>query len=1258
MSKLLKKIFWVLLFLFVVLVAALVAAWGIHYKDWHNWLGLTVGAGIIGCFLFVLFLKKYLVRRRGKKLVEQIVEQEQILNEEDAPDLLQVKELEKSWYANLALLRDSHLRSKGNPVYVLPWYLAIGATGTGKTTAISNFALAASFTGTEQNSQSSATRNCDWWFLNKAIVLDVAGRYAVPVEGTGDQEEWKRFLGLLAKYRKREPLSGILLFVGADEIREAAADLLKKQAQLLRNRIDNLMRTIGYRIPVRVIVTKMDLVPGFLGFADSFAPDDHKQVMGSWNRRGNPFWREVLNEVMLEIGERLRELRQEYVLDRKKYKPDFLVFPENFEQLHNGLSSFLEPVFSENRFQETPYLAGIYFGSGRAPLSVDPSGRGMKLSEGGRTFFLTEFFSRILADGRERLEPVKEFMLWRRMTRSLGLMSWWLICLFCAGVIGISFLNNQKSLGRAEGITQEIIFSTKKPSEPGEFNATVLELDKLRREIIKLEGLNQSHTLSNISFGHAVNTEQELKTSYCQRFETVLQQPLENRLAYSISSVTPNTPNNLFADYADFSVEYIYLLQQYLDKTLEQALKDEDITISSGFSPAAARIMHFQDGNVSSEVAGSFADLNKYYLFWTEDRNTAVSRLKILQSDVVKLLAHRPDDVSWLYHPLITETHAIGLSNFWSHKILQRYNIFFVEGAFTGEGRKKIHAFFEMTAEAMKRRPDAGSLTSTTEWVGEKMLDALRRRFRQSYETVFFARWYNFAENFSVARNSLVKEDIPSEEEGGESNLRTEPVPSGQDEAEVDLSTRHYYAEKWREAAIRMTKASNPYFNLIGKMAEEIKKISEDEEFLDYGAVENATDEEETAEEKEKVASVDLPPWAESVIAFDKVRQQAEEIRKSEGKGLSATAAKVTSGFNRIKNKLGLNKAERIATKTGTGKKQAGSAVSETELASAWNQYQKTLIALEAATPYQEKTFQVMSNWFREAVTPEKEVSLYGKTYKAVGILHGLAKGKYENSFAWRLVESPFNFLTEFGLKESATVLQEHWMEQVVAQAEVVDKNKLIGVLFEKENGVVWKFAKGSGGPFLQNTVHGYQSRNVFSSSLALEPSLYTFLDQGASVVLNRQADYRVQITNRPMKVNRDATEEPHTSAITVQCADDEIVLENDNYPRTQNFTWSPDTCGDVNLTIEFPGATLHKNYKGNMAFADFLAAFVDGALRLTPADFPEEKGHLQNANIKEIILTYAIKGQERVLRLLELKPNVPKVIALPEQQRGESVFN
>jgi type VI secretion system protein ImpL len=142
------------------------------------------------------------------------------------------------------------------------------------------------------------------------------------------------------------------------------------------------------------------------------------------------------------------------------------------------------------------------------------------------------------------------------------------------------------------------------------------------------------------------------------------------------------------------------------------------------------------------------------------------------------------------------------------------------------------------------------------------------------------------------------------------------------------------------------------------------------------------------------------------------------------------------------------------------------------------------------------------------------------------------------------------------------------------------------------------------------------------------------------------------------MEVNRDAVQEPYASIITVQCADDEIVLENDNYPRTQNFTWSPDKCGDVNLTIEFPDVTLHKNYPGKMAFAHFLNNFIDGALRFTPEDFPEETGHLLNANIKEIVLTYSVRGQEPVLRLLELKPIVPEVITVPEQQHGGAVFN
>ena len=1155
MSLFSRKICFLFLFIFIVFFAIAFSWWGIKTYQWPIWLGAAMGAGIVAFFLFILFLKNYLVRRRGKKLIEHIVEQGQVINEEVLPDLLHVKELDKSWNANLALLRGSHLRSKGNPVYVLPWYLAIGATGVGKTTALDNSGLAASFTEVDQDSRTRGTRNCDWWFFDKAVILDTAGRYAIPVEGTADQDEWKHFLNLLAKHRKKEPLNGILLFFSADILTSAAADLLKKQGQFLRNRIDNLMRAIGYKIPVRVIVTKMDLVLGFSGFARSFEPAKRKQAMGYWNRKANPFWQEVLDDAIREIGERLRELRKEHVLAEGRSEPDFLILPKNFEELHIGLRNILEPVFSENRFQETPYLAGVYFGSGRCSDTVNASNAALnhKNNSSGKqqAFFFTDFFSQILADGRERLEPVKEFLLWRRVTNNLSLLAWWLFCFFCAGLIGRSFTHNHNSLVQAGMIhvpSQKLI--TK------DSNAVILGLESLRLKIIKLEELNNYRKIPPVRFPQEDKAENKLKAHYCKLFELSLQQPMESGLARALNMVDKSTSNTLIADYAGFTVEYINQIQSYL--TGEQIPE-----VSQGFNPAAARILQLEDAATSSEVAACFADQNKSYLLWSENKTGALSRLKTLQSNLVKLLASRIDDTSWLYDRLITKTPSIKLGDFWHHNIPIEYDQdgkFSVLGAFTENGRKEIYKFLAMAEKA-----------------GDKdVVKKLRSRFNESYQSQFFSRWYTFAENFQMGRTTL------------------------------------HQGTDWRETAIRMTSSSNPYFSFIDTMAKEFNSYSK----------------------KTK------PDWAEAITSFDEIRKTAIVDRRA--KENSSLANKL---------KLAGKRFMKMTSKDQTG---------FIDLFSAWDAYEKALTALEAATPYKEKTFQLISNWFREAVKPGDEISLYGNAYKTISKLHGLAKGKYDNSLAWRFVEGPFDFLTEFGLRESAQVLQEQWTEQVVARSEIVDSNKLLDFLFEKDNGVVWKFIDGSGSPFLQNIGNGYQSRNAFGMVLVFEPSLYTFLSQGAKAVEKRLDEYRVEISNRPMLVNRDAIEEPYSSIITVQCADDEIVLENDNYPRTQLFTWSPDKCGDVNLTIEFPSITLHKKYSSKMAFAYFLKDIIDGTLRFTDEDFPEEKGHLKNLNIKGIILTYAVNGQKPILQLLEMKPDLSKVkyIALPEQQHGGALFN
>ena len=71
-------------------------------------------------------------------------------------------------------------RRSGHSLYELPWYVIIGAPGSGKTTALVNSGLNFPL---EQRVGKGAlrgvggTRNCDWWFTDEAVFLDTAGRY-------------------------------------------------------------------------------------------------------------------------------------------------------------------------------------------------------------------------------------------------------------------------------------------------------------------------------------------------------------------------------------------------------------------------------------------------------------------------------------------------------------------------------------------------------------------------------------------------------------------------------------------------------------------------------------------------------------------------------------------------------------------------------------------------------------------------------------------------------------------------------------------------------------------------------------------------------------------------------------------------------------------------------------------------------------------------------------------------------------------------
>ncbi|HFL6627874.1 TPA: type VI secretion protein IcmF/TssM N-terminal domain-containing protein, partial [Salmonella enterica] len=92
--------------------------------------------------------------------------------------------------------------------------------------------------------------------------------------------EWQGFLGLLRKHRPGAPLNGVILTLNvADLTAQPPAERLAACAAL-RARLAELRETLGIRFPVYLVVTKMDLLPGFSEYFRTLTSHLRAQIWG------------------------------------------------------------------------------------------------------------------------------------------------------------------------------------------------------------------------------------------------------------------------------------------------------------------------------------------------------------------------------------------------------------------------------------------------------------------------------------------------------------------------------------------------------------------------------------------------------------------------------------------------------------------------------------------------------------------------------------------------------------------------------------------------------------------------------------------------------------------------------------------------------------------------------------------------------------------------------------------------------------------
>jgi type VI secretion system protein ImpL len=258
-------------------------------------------------------------------------------------------------------------------LYALPWYVFVGAPGSGKTTALKNAGL--QFLLTESQSGGpvkgvGGTRNCDWWFTSDAVLIDTAGRYATQESDTTvDGKAWDNFLALLRKSRPRQPINGVILTINIQDLLQQNTTERQEHAQKLRARLHELQSKLGVRPPVYVMVTKADLLAGFNETFDALGKEQRDQVWGfSFDGAATisgalaSFDAEFSAlEERLSVGlfERLQGERDE------SKRAAIFSFPIEFASLRPVLAEFVGRVFSSGgALQEDLRLRGVYFTSG------------------------------------------------------------------------------------------------------------------------------------------------------------------------------------------------------------------------------------------------------------------------------------------------------------------------------------------------------------------------------------------------------------------------------------------------------------------------------------------------------------------------------------------------------------------------------------------------------------------------------------------------------------------------------------------------------------------------------------------------------------------------------------------------------------------------------------------------------------------------------------------------------------------------------
>ncbi|MDR3285511.1 MAG: hypothetical protein LBS83_02395 [Holosporales bacterium] len=274
--------------------------------------------------------------------------------------------------------------------YKKPWFLVLGATGSGKSTLMQHFDLTSA--PWQNELVEGIDTECNWFFLPNGVALDIKGALFLEKENiAADEIGWESLKRLLARYRSAKPIDSIILTISAEDLygknRIPKLQCIER-AKYISQKLSLFQDYLGIKIPVYVIITKTDIIPGYKEFCKNI-PADVKNQMFGWSNPYSidtaymPSWTQ---EAVSSVAEKVIDINMDICCNDALNKPkdSLFVFPYELEKVGESLLIYTDQIFKADSYKSNVLLRGIFFigDSGIDKIEID--------SENKETEFLDE----------------------------------------------------------------------------------------------------------------------------------------------------------------------------------------------------------------------------------------------------------------------------------------------------------------------------------------------------------------------------------------------------------------------------------------------------------------------------------------------------------------------------------------------------------------------------------------------------------------------------------------------------------------------------------------------------------------------------------------------------------------------------------------------------------------------------------------------------------------------------------------------------